>query len=391
MRFLTKTVLVLSFVSLFADMASELLYPIVPVYLKEIGFSVLLIGILEGIAEFTVGLSRGYFGKRSDETGKRLPFIKLGYFLSALSKPMMAVFTFPLWIFFARTTDRLGKGLRTAARDALLSLEATPATKGRVFGFHRGMDTTGAVLGPLLALVFLYFHPGQYRILFFLAFIPGIASVTIIFLLKEKKQPPAPTAKGNFFSYFSYWKTATPAYRQLVTGLVFFALANSSDVFLLLKTKAITGSDTATIGAYIFYNLVYAASAYPAGKLADKLGLQKVFLAGLLLFAITYAGFAVAGSVTAVFILFCVYGCYAAATEGVSRAWLTNTVGSTNIATAIGLYTSLQSIAGLAASVAAGLLWSSLGSAYLFYFSAFLATLAIVYLHIVKSKKTAAE
>ena len=159
MKIINRTVWILSLVSLFADVASEMLYPVIPVYLKEIGFSVLLIGILEGVASFTAGLSKGYFGKLSDEKGLRIPFIKSGYFLSAISKPMMAAFVYPLWIFFARTIDRLGKGLRTAARDALLSQNATPQTKARVFGFHRGMDTLGAAIGPSLALLLLFQMP----------------------------------------------------------------------------------------------------------------------------------------------------------------------------------------------------------------------------------------
>src|SRR5258705_11166170 len=176
MRIITRTVLILSVVSLLADIASEMLYPVIPVYLKEIGFSVFLIGILEGVVNFTAGISKGYFGKLSDEKGLRLPFIKLGYLLSNVSKPLLAFFTYPVWIFFVRTVDRLGKGVRTAARDALLSQEATPGTKGRVFGFHRGMDTVGASIGPVIALVFLFYHPGQYKTLFYLAFIPGILS-----------------------------------------------------------------------------------------------------------------------------------------------------------------------------------------------------------------------
>jgi sugar phosphate permease len=210
MRIITRTVLILSLVSLFADIASELLYPVIPLYLKEIGFSIFGIGILEGVVNFTAGISKGYFGKQSDEKGLRLPFVKLGYLLSAISKPMLGFFVYPLWIFFSRTIDRLGKGVRTAARDALLSQEATPATKARVFGFHRGMDTAGATIGPALALLFLFFYPGQYRTIFFLAFIPGIISVALIFLLKEKKQPASTLQKGNFFSFFNYRKIATP-------------------------------------------------------------------------------------------------------------------------------------------------------------------------------------
>src|SRR5947208_1758797 len=173
MKVISRTVLILSMVSLFTDMASEMLYPIMPVYLKSIGFSIVLIGILEGVAEASAGLSKGYFGKLSDNTGKRVPFVQVGYALSTISKPMMAFFVYPLWIFFARTIDRLGKGIRTGARDAILSDEATPQTKGKIFGFHRSMDTVGAVLGPSLALLYLYFHPGDYKVLFYIAFIPG--------------------------------------------------------------------------------------------------------------------------------------------------------------------------------------------------------------------------
>jgi MFS family permease len=361
-KVINRTVWVLSIVSLFADMASEMLYPIVPVYLKEIGFSVFLIGVLEGVAEFTAGLTKGYFGKRSDEAGLRLPFIKSGYFLSAVSKPLMAVFTFPFWIFGARTIDRLGKGLRTAARDALLSQNATTITKARVFAFHRGMDTLGAVTGPLIALGFLYYFPKQYASLFYLALIPGLLAVALIFLLKENKEPSSSLKKGHFLSFFSYWNMADRSYKQLVSGLLLFTLFNSSDIFLLLKTKEITGSDTTTITAYIFYNMVYALASYPLGALADRFGLKKVFTLGLLVFAAVYFIFAFSDSTVWIFIAFFLYGIYAAATEGIAKAWITNLTPVKNTGTAIGLYTSCQSIGSLLASSLAGLMWSTSNS-----------------------------
>jgi MFS family permease len=379
MRIISRTVWILSFVSMFADIASEMLYPIIPVYLKEIGFSVLLIGILEGVAEFTAGISKGYFGKRSDEKGLRLPFVKSGYFLSALSKPMMAVFIFPLWIFLARTIDRLGKGLRTAARDALFSRESTKETKARVFGLHRSLDTVGAFIGPIIALVFLLYHPKQYATLFYFAFIPGIISVLLIFLLKEKKEPSSTLAKGSFFSFFHYWKIATPDYKKLVTGLLLFALFNSSDVFLLLKTKEITGSDSLTIGAYIFYNGIYALASYPLGSLADKIGLKKVLVAGIFVFSIVYAGFAFATGPVTIFLLFFLYGLYAAATEGIAKAWLTNIAHTKNTGTAIGFYTSCQSICTLLASIIAGFLWSYFGSITTFIATAFVALFVVIF------------
>lgn len=379
MKIITRTVWILSIVSLFADIASEMLYPIVPVYLKEIGFSVILIGLLEGMAEFVVGLSKGYFGKQSDAKGVRLPFVRLGYFLSACSKPMMALFTNAWWIFFSRTTDRLGKGLRTAARDALLSSEATPATKGRVFGFHRSWDTVGAVTGPLLALAWLYFFPGDYRTLFFVAFIPGLISVGLLFAVKERRFVSREQKPGNFFSFLGYWKTAKPEYRRLVTGLLLFALFNSSDIFLLLITKQVTGSDQLTILAYVCYNLVFALASYPMGMLADSWGMKRLFASGLIFFALTYGGFAFATESWMVFLLFFFYGIYAAATEGVAKAWITNLSHDLETATAIGFYTSLQSICTLTASTMAGIIWATGGPSVVFGISAAVAVILALY------------
>jgi MFS family permease len=387
MRIITRTVLILSVVSLLADIASEMLYPVIPVYLKEIGFTVFWIGVLEGVVNFTAGISKGYFGKLSDEKGLRLPFVKLGYLLSAVSKPLIATFTYPLWIFFVRTVDRLGKGVRTAARDALLSQEATKETKARVFGFHRGMDTVGAAIGPLLALLFLFFYPGDYKTLFYIAFIPGMLSILFIFLLKEKKQPVSTLGKGNFFSYFNYWKVATPEFRKVVTGLLLFALFNSSDIFLLLITRETIGNntlsfwgatfnaDTITIAAYVFYNLVYAAASYPMGILADRLGYKKIILLGFALFTIVYGGFAFNPSIALIFILFSVYGIYAAATEGVIKAWITNLAHKENTATAIGFYTSCESVCALLASIIAGALWTNFGNT-----STFITTSAVSFI-----------
>lgn len=391
MRIITRTVLILSMVSLLADIASEMLYPVIPVYLKEIGFSVLGIGVLEGVVNFTAGISKGYFGKRSDEKGLRLPFVKLGYLLSALSKPLIATFSHPAWIFFVRSADRLGKGVRTAARDALLSQEATPSTKARVFGFHRSMDTVGAAIGPVLALLFLYFYPGSYKTLFYLAFIPGILSIGLIFLLKEKQQPVSTMGRGNFFSFFGYWKIASPEFKKVVPGLLLFALFNSSDIFLLLITRetigtqtvqlgnAVFNADTLTIGAYIFYNLVYAAASYPMGILADRLGYKKIILLGFALFAAVYGGFAFQPSITVIFILFSVYGIYAAATEGVIKAWVANLAQKENTATAIGFYTSCESICTLLASIIAGALWTGLGSTCTFLATAVITLLVFIY------------
>jgi len=358
MKYITRTVWILSLVSLLTDTASEMLYPIMPIYLKSIGFSIVLIGVLEGFAEAIAGLSKGYFGEKSDNLGKRLPFVQIGYGLSAISKPMMALFIFPLWIFFARTIDRIGKGVRTGARDAILSDEATAETKGAIFGFHRSMDTLGAVIGPAIALLYLYYYPTDYKTLFLIAFIPGVFAVAASLIIKEKRKKVStdkPTT--SFFSFLNYWKESPVLYRQLVTGLLLFTLFNSSDVFLLLKLKQSGISDTTIIGIYIFYNLIYALFAYPLGIIADKIGMKKMFLIGLIIFSIVYFGMAFNTNLYLYFALFFLYGVYASATEGISKAWISNISDKKDTATAIGTFTAFQSICTMLASSIAGLIW----------------------------------
>ncbi len=377
---ITKTVWILSFVSLFTDIASEMLYPIMPIYLKTIGFSALLIGLLEGLAEATAGLSKGYFGNMSDRIGKRVPFIRFGYFLSSISKPMLAAFTFPLWVFSVRTLDRLGKGIRTSARDAILSSESTSETKGRIFGLHRAMDTAGAMLGPVLALFLIWFLPENFRLIFLIAFIPGIIAVVLTFFIEEKRIDTKPSifSKG-FLSFLKYWKVAGKEYKKLVIGLLLFSLINSSDVFLLLLIKHIGYSDLEVISAYIFYNLIYALISYPMGILADKFGLKKMFCFGLVLFTIVYGGMAFQPPLYMIFILFFIYGIYASATESVSKAWISNIVKMKDTATAIGFYTGLGSITTLIASVIAGFLWSAFNPSITFVFSSISALFVFIY------------
>ncbi|RYZ54863.1 MAG: MFS transporter, partial [Sphingobacteriales bacterium] len=229
---------------------------------------------------------------------------------------------------------------------------------------HRGMDTVGAIAGPCLALLFLLYYPGRYQLLFFLAFIPGILAIGLTVFIREKKaKPKATSSRPPFFSFVRYFKEAPPAYRKLVAGLVGFALINSSDVFLLLKCSEILDNDTAVIGIYIFYNFVYALAAYPAGMLADRIGIRRVFISGLFLFAIAY-GIVGFGTTLPWFLLaFVCYGLYAAATEGLAKAWISNIATREQTATAIGSFASLQSLAVLIASSFTGLVWHQFGSA----------------------------
>ena len=373
----------LSAVSLCTDMASEMLYPVMPLYLKYAGYSMIFIGVLEGFAEALAGLSKGYFGRRSDVAGRRLPFVQLGYTLSAISKPMLAFFINPVWIFLCRSTDRLGKGIRTGARDAMLSDNCTPETKGRVFGFHRSLDTFGAVLGPLTALIFLHYYPGYFKALFLIAFVPGIAAILLTRLIKEKPMNglTANTERPaiNFFAFAHYWKGSTPLYKKITAGLLFFTLFNSSDVFLLLKMKETGLTDTAVIGIYIFYNLVYALVAYPAGKLADKLGLKLVLSVGMLLFTAVYGGFALNENRNIFLLLFALYGLYAAATESMAKAWISNVANRDEVATAIGTFTGFQSICSLLASSICGIMWIYFGAKATFMLTASAGIFTMLY------------
>lgn len=385
---ISRAVWILSIVSLLTDVASEMLYPVMPVYLKSIGFSALIIGLLEGFAEATAGFSKGYFGNLSDRMNKRVPFVRYGYLLSAISKPMLAAFQFPMWVFLARGVDRLGKGIRTSARDAILSGESTPETKARVFGLHRAMDTTGAMIGPIAALIFLYFYPDNYTLLFLIAFVPGMIAVTLTYLMKDKDVAEKPSvSKKGFFAFLAYWKVSTIEYKKLVIGLLFFTLINSSDVFLLLMVKNIGYSNTEVIGAYIFYNFVYAVVSYPVGMLADKLGLKNIFALGLVLFAIVYGGMAFTPSLPVIFGLFFVYGIYAASTESISKAWISNISKKEDVATAIGFYTSFGSLFTMLASVIAGFLWSMFNPSVTFMVSSIGAVICVLYFRFINIKR----
>lgn len=351
-----------------------------PMYLRSIGFTIVGIGILEGFVEAFAGFSKGYFGHLSDRVGRRVPFIRFGYGLSALAKPLMAILTFPAWIFLMRTVERLGKGIRTSARDAYLSDHATPETKGRVFGFHRSMDTVGAAIGPVIALIVLYFLPERYRLLFIISVIPGILAVLLTFLVKESKlQNRIKSTKTSFFAFLGYWKKSGTNYKYLITGLLLFTLINSSDAFILLGLKNKGFQDTEVIGFYIFYNLVYALTSYPVGWVFDRIGKTRILVTGFFLFSLAYGLFSVVNSLWALGIVFILYGIYASSTEGISKAIITNISKKEDTATALGFYTSLASLCTLLASTISGLLWAIWSLKVMFLVSAAGALVVTVY------------
>ncbi len=360
MRF-PRAILLLGFVSLFMDMASEMLYPIGPIFLTTtLGASMAWLGIIEGIAEAIAGLGKGYFGMLSDAAGKRRRFVTLGYGLSAISKPIPGLLASVGGVFAARALDRIGKGIRTAPRDALLAGHTTPNNRGAAFGLHRGMDTAGAALGPVIALLYLSFHPGDYSTLFLLAAIPAVAAAGLTLLIQEAPFTPS-VKKPGIADSFRFWRQAPDQYRRLLILLTGFALVNSSDVFLIMRARQLGFSDVEAIGGYIGYNAVFALAAYPVGRLSDRVGRKATMVAGMILFAVAYCGFAISTSHEILWAMFGLYGLYAAMTDGVSKAWISDLVPNERRGLAIGLQTMLTSIGVMVASVWTGAVWANVG------------------------------
>ena len=362
-----QQVLILGMVSLFTDIASEMLYPVTPIFLTAVlGSSMAIVGIIEGIAEFIAGLLKGYFGNLSDKVGKRSIFIVIGYGLSAIAKPLPGIFQNIPTVLFSRVADRTGKGIRTAPRDALLGSYSS-ANSGAVFGFHRGMDTLGAAIGPVAALVLLHYFPDNFQLIFLLAFVPSVIALILTMLVKDK---PIELKQRSRKNYAEFWKSAPKSYKKLLVLITIFSLVNSSDVFLILKSRDISDSSTLAIFGYIFYNLIYAAASYPLGGLSDKYGKKKIFSLGLIIFSLVYFGFALAPEIEFIWLLFALYGIYAAATEGISKAWVSDLISDEQRGSAIGLLTMLSSFSIMLGSFLTGILWDQFGSTVPFLVSA---------------------
>ena len=382
MKKIPQQVKVLGLISLFTDMASEMLYPITPIFLTAVlGSSMAIVGLIEGLAEITSGLCKGYFGRLSDKLGRRSIFVRIGYSLSALSKPLPGIFPHISTVLFARVTDRVGKGIRTAPRDALLANYADN-NSGAIFGFHRGMDTLGAALGPVCALILLHFYPDNYILIFLVAFIPSVAAVAFTIPVKDR---PLEIEVNEKKHYKSFWSSASPQYKKLVFLITIFSLVNSSDVFLILKSKDIAGSTTQAIWGYIFYNLIYASASYPIGRMADKFGKRNIFIIGLLIFSLVYLGFATTSHEIIIWLLFALYGIYAAATEGVAKAWVSDLIPDQRRGTAIGLLTMLSSLAIMSGSFLTGILWDQFGSRIPFLITSCVSFIIVILFLIAKT------
>lgn len=369
-----KNVFFAGIVSFFMDVSSEMIYPLVPLFLANVlGVNKSLIGLIEGIAESTASLLKIFSGWFSDRMGHRKYLMAIGYTISILSRPIMATANVWQYVFASRFADRLGKGIRTAPRDALIAESAQETHLARAFSFHRAMDTAGAVVGPALAFFFLRVFANDYQKIFWLSMVPAAIAVLVIliFIHETRKITPALSDRPKLTIKCFDWKV-----KFFLTVTTVFALGNSSDVFLILRAGQL-GVPTVMIPVvYLVFNLVYSLSAVPAGIAADKFGRKRVILLGFLLFAVLYYGFAAAKTTTAIWVLFGLYGLFMGLTEGIQKAFLATIIPPDFKATAFGVYATCVGLATFPASLIGGWLWDRVSPSATFYFGASTAMLA---------------
>jgi MFS family permease len=355
---LTRNVRVLSAVSFLQDAASELLYPLLPIYLTTVlGAPAAVVGAVEGVAEGAASLTKLAAGPLGDRFARR-PLIATGYGMAALGKVMVAAATAWSGVLAGRVVDRLGKGIRGAPRDALLVVDIDDAARGRVFGFHRAMDTLGAVVGPLLGLAGYELLDHRIAPLLWVAVVPAVLSVALVFLVRETGRG-RPRAERR--AAFARVRDLPRRYWQVTTALVLFGLVNFPDALLLLRLNEIGFSVVEVILAYVTYNAVYAVASYPAGLLADRIPRPAVFGIGLVFFGIGYAGLGLTTDAVTAWLLIGVYGLFTGCTDGVGKAWISSLVGSDLQASAQGVFQGASGFAVLGAGLWAGFLWGADG------------------------------
>ena len=373
---LGKNVVLAGVVSFFMDVSSEMIYPLVPLFLANIlGVNKSVIGLIEGVAESTASVLKVFSGWFSDKIGNRKWLMTAGYGISTLSRPLVALATGWQQVMGSRFVDRFGKGVRTAPRDAIIAESSNKAYLGRAFGFHRSMDTLGAVAGPALAVFLLGIFSNDYRKIFWISMTPGvIAVVVIIFFITEMKREAVPHAERTELTFKHFgWR-----FKIFVCIASLFAIGNSSDVFLILRAQQV-GIPAAIIpGVYLLFNLIYSLSSLPAGIAADRFGKKRIILLGFVLFAAVYYGFAVVSSSGAIWVLFGFYGLFMGLTDGIQKAFLSTIIPEDFKATAFGLYNTIVGLAMLPASLIGGWLWDRVSPSATFYFGAATATLAAI-------------
>jgi MFS family permease len=383
-----RPVRLLGWTSLFTDAGTEMIYPLLPVYLSRVlGVGALSLGVIEGVAEGVNSVLRIVSGRLSDRWSTRKPIVVAGYALSGLARPFIAITTQWTQVLAIRVIDRTGKGIRGAPRDAMLAELATRETRGLVYGFHRAMDHTGAIVGPLIATAFLFAWPGEYRALFALTIVPGILAVWMLLRVPEAER--AVTGGGVRSTSDEPGRTSKLPGRlwAVLAVILIFSLGNSADAFLLLRLSSALGHDAYIPLLWSALHVVKASLSVYGGALSDRVGRKAVIIAGWCIYALVYVGFAMTESAVALIAWFLIYGIYFGLTEGSEKALVADLAPSSARGTAFGFYNAALGLGALLASVVFGVLYDRYGHALAFGTGAALAGLAAVLLLFVPTDK----
>jgi MFS family permease len=371
---LSHNTFLLAFASLFSDISSETLYPILPLFLTQVlKANGGVVGLVEGIAEATQNVIQGFSGSLSDRLRRRKPIALAGYLLSALAKPLMGTATIWQGLLGGRFLDRLGAGARSAPRDALIAASVDEANRGRAFGLEGVGDNAGAFLGPLLAILLLVILHLDMRLIFYLAAIPGLLAFLMVLFVHEGRVTVAAKSKIDI----GLRRFPRPYWKYLVATAM-FGIGNSSNAFLILRTKDIGASLTETILIYAGFNLVAALISYPAGSLSDRFGRRNLLLLALAIFLIAYLGFAATDNFALIALLFIFYGLYQGIFRAVGKALASDYVPPPLRASGVGWYNTVVGLSGLVASLVAGQLWDHAGHTSVFLFGAATAVIGAI-------------
>lgn len=391
---ITANVFVLGVVSLLTDMSSEMIYPILPLFLTAIGASGLVIGLIEGASETTASIVKVFSGWYSDRYRRRKPFVLGGYGASTAAKPLLYLATAPWHVFGLRVAERVGKGVRSAPRDALIADSTDRSYWGRAFGLHKAMDSTGAVLGPILILPVLIAAStvtvGTYRLIFLLSTIPAVLAILVILAFVREKKAASGRKLGEFFKEIR--QLGNPFYRLIAVVMVFY-IGEISYAFFILRAydEGFTiGSYSDTVSTtilYILYNVVFVLVAIPAGDFSDRIGRKPVIAFSFSLFAVTSAVMATANSLWLLGLGFVMFGVYKGSSEGVLKAYVTDIVPSNVRGTALGAFHTSVGMVMLPGGIIAGLLWDSVGHWATFAYGMVMSIAALVLLVIFRLKK----
>jgi len=374
---LTRNVVILGFVSLLNDGASEMIYPLLPAFLTAVlGAGPAALGIIEGVAEATASLLKLYSGYLSDRFKRRKSWIVSGYSISNVIRPLIAFSTSWIHVLLLRFSDRVGKGLRTSPRDAIIA-DSTPAEfRGKAYGFHRAMDHSGAIVGPLAATALLLVYHDNIKTIFLLSIIPGVLAVSLLIFGLKEKTAEGPRLASATFNFRSAWAEMTQGFRKYLGILLIFTLGNSTDAFLLLRAQQLGVPVTLLPMIWVVLHIVKMVFSVPGGMISDRIGRKKVIVAGWIVYALVYAGFGAASQYWHAWALFAVYGVYFGLTEGVEKALVADFAPVHLRGSSFGLYHLIIGVGAFPASLLFGLVWQQFGSSAAFGMGAALALLA---------------